>query len=63
MDPIDRVVLKIGHILLECREGGQKVAEVGVEGNSGGPHVHVEGQRTKFWKPNGGTRLEAFFRV
>jgi len=42
---------------------GQKIAEVGVEGNSGGPHVHVEGQRTKFWKPNGGTRLEAFFRV
>jgi len=42
---------------------GQKIAEIGVEGNSGGPHVHVEGQRTKWWKPSGGVRLESLFKI
>jgi hypothetical protein len=42
---------------------GQKIAEIGVEGNSGGPHIHVEGQRTKWWTPTGGTRLTSLFRA
>lgn len=42
---------------------GQKIAEVGVEGNSGGPHVHVEGQKTRFWKMDGGTRLNYLFKA
>ena len=42
---------------------GQKIAEIGVEGNSSGPHLHVEGQLTKWWKPNGGTRLNYLFRA
>jgi len=42
---------------------GQKIAEIGVEGNSGGPHIHVEGQRTKWWTQTGGTRLEHLFKV
>lgn len=42
---------------------GQKIAEVGLEGNTTGAHVHVEGQKQKWWKPNGGTRLNAFFRA
>lgn len=42
---------------------GQKIAEIGVEGNSGGPHIHVEGQRTKWWTPTGGTRLNSLFKA
>jgi len=42
---------------------GQKIAEIGVEGNSSGPHVHVEGQLTRWWKPTGGVRLGDLFRA
>jgi murein DD-endopeptidase MepM/ murein hydrolase activator NlpD len=42
---------------------GQHIAKVGVEGNSSGPHVHVEGQKTRFWQPAGGTRLTYLFKV
>lgn len=33
---------------------GQKVGEIGVEGNSGGPHVHFEAQKTPYWQVGGG---------
>lgn len=42
---------------------GDKVGEIGVEGNSGGPHLHIEGQKTPWWRPNGGVRLTSLFKA
>ena len=33
---------------------GQHIADVGVEGNSGGPHLHFEAQKTSRWQIGGG---------
>jgi len=41
---------------------GQHIADVGVEGNTGGPHLHFEAQKTPFWKIYGGVNPKWIFK-
>lgn len=41
---------------------GQHVADIGVEGNSSGPHLHFEAQKDPFWKPNNSANPKWIFK-